>query len=197
MMTFSSNAVEHACSNRRQQRVSRKRLSKHRPAIDLYAVTKTEPDAPNNAMPPTPLSAADAGEQLREAAAALPQEFQRFGFFVYALNKAMTGRLPDRSAFIESVRRLNSETAGLGDGNAANAASENIKRGFIARKLADENFQREYGAKSDDDFVNSLCRNMGSALAEERKRALIEDLKRKSETRQSVLEKIDQQIGEG
>lgn len=157
---------------------------------DLYAVTKTEPDAPNNAMPPTPLSAADAGEQLREAAAALPQEFQRFGFFVYALNKAMTGRLPDRSAFIESVRRLNSETAGLGDGNAANAASENIKRGFIARKLADENFQREYGAKSDDDFVNSLCRNMGSALAEERKRALIEDLKRKSETRQSVLEKI-------
>jgi hypothetical protein len=155
---------------------------KHRQ--DLYAVTKTEPDARSEASLPPPLSIAEINEGLSE----LPLQFQETGFFIYRLYKASYGRMPKYAEFIPDARAV---SLGIKDGPAYGAQElESRESEFAENWTSRAEFGKAFDGLTNEEYVSRLFANM-NVLPDARERdELARDLNSGVETRAEVLHRL-------
>jgi hypothetical protein len=148
---------------------------------DLYAVTKTEPFARNEAPLPPPLSMKEINEGLSD----LPLQFQETGFFIYRLYKASYGRMPQYAEFMPDARAIREGIEQDARGGAQTLESK--EREFAENWTNRAEFKKLFEGRSDEEYVERLWANMGVTPDASEKERLVRELKSGGETRASVL----------
>jgi hypothetical protein len=148
---------------------------------DLYAVTKTEPEARALAPAPPPTTARDLVPFYAKAESCLPPELRREGFLVYRLYKSAYGRLPRRAEFLAAVEAAR---------RAAGLQTEEGRRDFARAWAEGEEFKARYGRASDGEFVDALLTNAGLTIEARERGALVGGLARGGLTRADILLRV-------
>ncbi|HEV7858810.1 MAG TPA: DUF4214 domain-containing protein [Pyrinomonadaceae bacterium] len=158
----------------------------HRRRADLYAVTKTEPDARSEAPLPPPLSM----EEINEGLSDLPGQFRETGFFIYRLFKASYGRMPKYAEFMPDAHAIREELDREARGGTPQL--EKNEREFTENWTNRAEFKKVFDGRSNEEYVSMLFNNMGvtpDALESER---LVRELNSGVETRAGVLRQAAQ-----
>ncbi|HEU4597593.1 MAG TPA: hypothetical protein VFS10_20870 [Pyrinomonadaceae bacterium] len=151
---------------------------------DLYAVTKTEPNARALAPAPPPTTARDLVPFYAKAEKCLPPEYSRDGFLIYRLHKSSFARLPRRAGFLAAVEAAR-RTA------EASESDEQGGRGDFVRAWAEsEEFKARYERMSDEEFVDSLFKNAGLSVEPRERESLADGLAGGTLTRVEVLRRV-------
>ncbi|HVF49917.1 MAG TPA: hypothetical protein VNA19_07515 [Pyrinomonadaceae bacterium] len=152
---------------------------------DLYAITKTEPQAQSEAPMRFSLGLRRWDDLLRESPVYLLGEFQPYSQLVYRIHRATDGRLPRLDVFLPDVQAMaNGVVAGTGEQEArleSNAAE------FAAAWVKRDPFRRLYKDASDEQYVARLFANAGVVPDESERAALVEALRAGTKTRGDVL----------
>lgn len=118
----------------------------------------------------------------------LSLEFQGTGYFVYRLYRASLGFPPPLASFLDDLRIVREGViVGAGDWQERLAAN---KRAFVEAWVNREQFQRAYGFRTNEDYVDTLLRTAGLDPQQTGRDALVAGLQNGTETRASVLLKI-------
>ena len=154
---------------------------------ELFAVTKTEPDAQSLDAVPDYLVPHELGAEVRNDPTSLVGEFDRWGFPIYRLYKVSYGRMPRYDEFMNDA-----EVTGKGVvlfGMDWNQRLQENFRSFAADWTSSPAFRKTYNGKTADEFVDQLSSNAGVKPDEAQRSALINELKN-GETRGAVLLKV-------
>jgi hypothetical protein len=155
---------------------------------ELFAVTKTEPDAKAQAGLPAYLVPHELGVEVREDPRLLVTEFERWGFPLYRLYKVAYGRMPRYDEFIAAA-----QTTGRGVVLFGTDWEQHLQSNFrsFAENLTERPpFKKEFAGKTAEQYVDQLFSNAGLRPNESDRTALIEGLTSRAETRASVLLKV-------
>ena len=153
---------------------------------DLYAVTKTEPDAKTEAPLPFGLHVKDWATLIKEDPVNLLGQFRSSSQTVYRLHLASYGAMPRCSEFLTDMQSI-------GAGLVANSLEgqqprleENLSE--LARRFVERaEFQARHGRSSDEEFVDALATNARLTLPPAERAAFIDSLKSRRLTRAQVL----------
>ena len=122
------------------------------------------------------------------AAFFLSIEFQETGYFIYRLYRASLGFAPPFASFLDDLRTVREGVVvGVGDWQGRLAAN---KRAFVEAWINRDHFQRAYGFRTNEDYVDTLLRTAGLNPQQAGRDALVAGLQNGTETRVSVLLKI-------
>ena len=134
---------------------------------------------------------AQCRERKREnvsAAFFLSIEFQETGYLVYRMHRASFGFPPPFASFLDDLRIVREGViVGIGDWEERLAAN---KRAFVEAWVNRDLFQRAYGFRTNEDYVDTLLRAAGLNPQQAGRDALVAGLQNGTETRASVLLKI-------
>lgn len=154
---------------------------------EVFAVTKTEPDAKALQNPPAYLVPHELGVEVREDPTSLVTEFERWSFPLYRFYKVSYGRLPRYDEFMADA-----QTVGKGVvlfGLDWDKRLEQNFRSFAENWTERPAFKKAYAGKTAEELVDELFRNASIKPEESQRSALIEDLKNGA-TRTAVLTKV-------
>lgn len=152
---------------------------------DLYAVTKTEPQAQSEAPMRFSLGLRRWDDLLRESPVYLLGEFQPYSQLVYRIHRATDGRLPRLDEFLPDVQAIaDGVIAGTGE---QEARLESNAREFAAAWVKRDSFRSLYKDASDEQYVSRLFANAGTVPDESERAALVEELRAGTKTRGDVL----------
>jgi hypothetical protein len=155
---------------------------------DLYAVTKVEPNAISQSLPPAALARPELAVQLQEDPVVLVSHFDAWSFPLERLYQVSYGRLPKYAEFIaDAGTTANGVT--VGSQGWQEKLHENFKS-FGEVWVKRPEFARRYAGKSDEEFVAQLFLNGGVTSDEAVRTALVRGLGERTETRASVLWKV-------
>jgi hypothetical protein len=154
----------------------------------LFAVTKTEPNAQSLEAPPAYLVPHELSVEARNDPTMLVTEFDRWGFPLYLFYKVSYNRAPRYDEFIADA-----EATGRGVtlfGMNWEQHLQNNFRSFAAGWIERPAFKKEYADKTAEQYVNQLLSNAGVTLDESQRMELVDRLKSGAERRVSVLLKV-------
>ncbi len=153
---------------------------------DLYAVTKTEPQAVSETQMPAPASIRELTRTLETAAALLPQNLQQNGYFIYRLHRAYYGRLPRLNEFLTDLKTLQQKLAGA----TSEQEKQEINRAYVETWMANVPAKNLYDGKTNEQYVDALFANMETPPGEMERAKLIAELNNNSAGRESALLKM-------
>lgn len=154
---------------------------------ELFAVTKTEPDAQSSGPVPDYLVPHELGAEVRKDPTSLVGEFERWGFPLYRFYKVSHGRMPRFDEFMPDA-----ESTGKGVvlfGSDWNQRLEENFRSFAESWTERPAFKKTYESKTAEEYVDQLFSNAGVKPDEAQRLELINGLKN-GETRGAVLLKV-------
>lgn len=154
---------------------------------DLYAVTKTEPDARGLAPAPPPTTAHDLVPFYTKAEACLPFEFRRDGFFLHRLYKTSFGRAPRRAEFFDALQAMNHASPGADE---TSAETEQRRREFVKSWTSGKDFMALHDGESPAEYVDALFANAGLKPDASARAALAGGLESGGLTRAQVLQSV-------
>jgi hypothetical protein len=146
---------------------------------DLYAVTKTEPDAHTEGPQPPSLSR-DVAELSFPSFLA---ESQQIGLFIYGLYRVCSGRVPSFSEFKTDVQNINYD-------RVHTEALQERKRAFVEAWVNRPEFRSRFDTMSDEQYLNRLLTEAGLNGDEALRVKLLEELRKRTMTRAEVLRDI-------
>jgi hypothetical protein len=157
---------------------------------DLYAVTKTEPEAHAEASPPAELEVRDWTSQVDEDPVNLLGQYSDWSRALYRLHLVAHGRVPRYAEFMPDVRTL---------GHGLIPGFEEAERDFdgrlhgLAREWAGrENFRAQFGELDDAHYAARLYENAGLEADTSGRESLVAALASGAETRSSALVRVAQ-----
>lgn len=148
---------------------------------DLYAVTKTEPDARSEAPLPPPLSMKEINEGLSD----LPLQFQETGFFIYRLFKASYRRMPKYAEFMPDAQGIREGIKQDATGGAEQLESK--EREYAENWTNRAEFKKVFDGRTNEEYVSMLFNNMGVTPDAAEREKLVRALNAGLETRSFVL----------
>ena len=153
---------------------------------DLYAVTKTEPDAKAEAPPPFGVQMQDWGTLIKEDPVNLLGQFRTWSQAVYRLHLAAFGSMPRFADFLPDA-----EAVSNGIVVAISLEEQRVRVDENLRRLAEQpRFQERFTSMSNDAFVDALTANARVSFAPPERTALIAKLDRGALTRGQVLVEV-------
>ncbi len=155
---------------------------------ELFAVTKTEPEAQSVMAAPSYLTPHELGMEVGDDPRLLITEFERWGFPLYRFYKVSFGRFPRYDEFIAAA-----QVTGRGVvlfGKDWEQSLQNNFRSFVQNLAETPAFKKAYAGKTDEQFVDQLFSNAGVKPDESKRTALVDGLKTRAETRATVLLKV-------
>lgn len=155
---------------------------------DLYAVTKTEPEA--EAEEPLPFETRDRywDDLLREDPVNLLGEFREWGQSVHRLYRASYGRMPRYDEFMADVLKV-ADGALMGGEEGWPRLEKNF-RALTVEWTERPAFRAAFADADDGEYVDALLRNAGLSPSAEERAALVEGLRTGAETRATILGKV-------
>ena len=154
----------------------------------LFAVTKTEPDAQSGAALPSYLVPRELGVEARDDPRLLVTEFERWGFPIYLFYKVSYGRIPRRDEFIADAQATGRGVTLFGMGWEQHL--QNNFRSFAEGWMERPAFKKAYAGQTAEQYVDQLFSNVGVKPDEAQRSDLIDGLRKRAETRASVLLKV-------
>ena len=155
---------------------------------DLYAVVKTEPDAPAEASPPAELELRDWASMLDEDSLNLLGQYADWSRALYRLHLVARGRMPRHTEFMQDARSL---------GRGLIPATEEAQRDFDGRLAAlardwerRAEFREPFGETDDALFAARLYENAGVEADAAESAALASAISSRTETRAGALLKV-------
>lgn len=155
---------------------------------DLYAVVKTEPDAPAEASPPAELELRDWASMLDEDSLNLLGQYADWSRALYRLHLVVRGRMPRYAEFMQDVRAL---------GRGLIPGTEEAQRDFDGRLAAlardwerRAEFQELFGEPDAARFAARLYANADIGADAAERDALASALAAQTETRAGALLKV-------
>ena len=118
----------------------------------------------------------------------LSTEFQQTGYFVYRFYKASFSRLPRYAELMPDTRQVGNGVVVLQPGWQATLEANKVAYANAWVNRAD--FQAQYGAMSNAQYVDALIANTGAAFNQADRDALVNGLGGGTETRATALRKI-------
>ena len=118
----------------------------------------------------------------------LSTEFQQTGYFVYRFYKASFSRLPRYAELMPDTRQVGNGVVVLQPGWQATLEANKVAYANAWVNRAD--FQAQYGAMSNAQYVDALIANTGVAFSQTDRDALVNGLGGGTETRATALRKI-------
>ena len=153
---------------------------------DLYAVTKTEPDAKSEAPMPIAFEIKEWATLVQEDPVNLLGEYRSVSETIYRLYLAASGTMPRYADFLSDAVAVGRGIlpGSLDDQNPK--IEENLKR------LADQWIQRPqfdalYDGATDTEFVDRIAANAGVTLSEAERAGMIQELRGGAEARGRLL----------
>lgn len=150
---------------------------------DLYAITKTEPAAQSEALPPSPFSLRESKSQLED----LPAEFGDAGYLIYRFYRASYGRMPK---FVELTSDAQRIRQGVETGSDEKKRLENSTQTFSDDWVERVPFKTTFDSKNNEQYVDALFANAGMIPGPAERDALVDGLRDGRETRSSVIRKV-------
>ena len=154
---------------------------------DLYAVTKTEPDALAEAAPPFDVNLKSWPAMLEENPTHLLGQYQDWGLTIYRFYLVSFGRMPRMSEFMPDVLSLGRGVVFGGEGQEEIFTSN--ARAFTDEWVARPDFDKTFRGLPNEEYVQRLLMNAGSSSRAERD-SLVASLNDGTQTRASVLRKV-------
>lgn len=157
-------------------------------ADDLYAVVRTEPEAPDAGALPFTSDYQYWDALLAKDPVNLLGGFREWGQAVYRLHKASYGRMPRYEEFMPDALKV-AEGALVGDEEdrqTLNANLNTLAESWVKRDA----FKAAFDGVSDEQYVDALYGNAAVSLSEGERAALVDSLKSGAETRAGVLRKV-------
>ena len=134
-------------------------IRRFEPGDDLYAVTRTEPDAKQEAPLPFEPTVRDWGSQLRQDPVNMLGAHVEWTQKLYRLHLAATGRLPRYADFLPDVEAL---ASGVVEGTEEGDRTLEVNLRALADELAGRpSLAETFGAQPDDEYVGRLLSNAG------------------------------------
>ena len=118
----------------------------------------------------------------------LSTEFQQTGYFVYRFYKASFSRLPRYAELMPDTRQVGNGVVVLQPGWQATLEANKVAYANAWVNRAD--FQTQYGAMSNAQYVDALIANTGATFNQADRDALVNGLGGGTETRATALRKI-------
>jgi hypothetical protein len=158
---------------------------------DLYAVTKTEPEARSEAALPSELKLREWASLIDQDPTNLLGRFQEWSRTIYRMQFVASGQIPRYADFMNSARTI-------GRGVIEGQPTEDRQLETKLREFAEEwtkrsTFTRIYDQFDNAQYVDRLSQNAGLSLDSAERSALIDGLSAGHETRATVLLKIARQ----
>lgn len=150
---------------------------------DLYAITKTEPEAQSEALPPPPFSLKESKSQLED----LPAEFGDTGYLIYRFYIASYGRMPKFVEFMSDAQRIR---RGVEIGSDKEKRLENSTQAFSNDWVNRIPFKTTFDSKTNGQYVDALFANAGVTPGPAERDGLVNGLNAGTETRVSVIQKV-------
>jgi hypothetical protein len=155
---------------------------------ELFAVTKTEPQAQSLAALPSYLVPRELGVEVRDDPTLLVTEFDQWGFPLYLFYKVSYGRLPRYAEFIADAQATGSGVTLLGLDWESHL--QNNFQSFAAHWTGSAAFKKTFANKSAEEYVNQLFANAGVKPDEAQRSELVEELRQTGDARPVVLWKV-------
>jgi hypothetical protein len=151
---------------------------------DLYAVTKTEPDARSEAALPFGLTLREWAALLSDDPVNLLGQYQRWSQTLFRVHLAATGRLPRYADFLRDA-----QTIGRGVFSGFEEQEQILEKnvGEFARRAE---FRAAFDALDDAQYVDRLYANAGLAPDAAERAALVGALSSGAETRAGALLRV-------
>ena len=155
---------------------------------DLYAVTKTEPEARQEAPLPFSLTFRDWQTLLREDPVHLVGDYHSWSETLYRLHKAAYGRAPRMADLLADAETLG---RGIVPGlDAQEAKLESNLAQLVEERSKSEPFARLYQKMSDEQYLEAIYANAGWTLPAPERDSLAASLRDGTQTRAQVLRKL-------
>ncbi|HEY0077732.1 MAG TPA: hypothetical protein VGB73_03730 [Pyrinomonadaceae bacterium] len=157
-------------------------------ADDLYAVTKTEPEARSEAPMPFEHRLTDWATLLRENPVHLLGQFRDWSLLLQRLHKVSNGRAPRLEDFLPDVQAIGAGVVSGTEGQEARLEA-NVRE-LVEAWLKRPAFASVYQGMTGEQYVDRLFSNAGLAPDRAERDSLVEALRDGRETRAGVLLKI-------
>ena len=155
---------------------------------DLYAVTRTEPEAKSEAALPPELNLREWASLIDKDPTNLLGRFQNWSQTLYRIHLATSGEIPRYADFMSDARTIG---RGVMEGQVAEEGQMETNLGEFTeewtRRIA---FTRIYDQFDNAQYVERLSQNAGLSLDSAERSALIDGLSAGHETRATVLLKM-------
>jgi len=154
----------------------------------VFAVTKTEPEARSEAALPEYLQPRELGPEVREDPTLLLSEFDSWGLPLYLLYRASYGRLPRYQELMRDAETTGHDVT-LFKLNWQQQLNSNLQA-FTESWTQSPEFKKAFASRTPLQYVDQLYSNLGITPEAGERNTLVAGLQAGTETRASVLSKV-------